>query len=227
MNVNFRGFRVEDDRKIFKLTATRNLDTPLIKSTKLPPASKAGGVGGGLAYDTVTKRPYYSDGFTWFPIGTGVVGGSSIESYGFVKIGAQSIIPNTPTIINPWESVSLPVYSTIPQWNLATGVYTASTDESLSLGVNISWSKGVSHLGDRTLRVRFQPLGVGPIFTVREMTTQANPNINVETTQELYTHVQLKSNDKIFTEVDHTASTTISLSGGKNKAISGYRVSLS
>lgn len=217
----FRGLKVERDIRVTDSHTENRHQIPLIRSDNLPPPTWAG-IGGGLAYDLVTQRPYYSDGFTWFPIGKGSSG--TVESYAFIKDGDQSVPRVTDTVVTLWEIGSSSTYHTLSGWDLATGIYSAPRDEVLTLEVNVSWAAGVSNLGDRALRVEHMPLGI-PVWTiVKEVITQADPDLRVETTQECDIHLEISQGDAVRITVEHDAPIPVIVGGGVHTSVSGFRV---
>lgn len=219
----FRGFGIERDSQVKNLRSTSHLQIPEIISTDNPPGYLPG-VGGGIAYDLVTQRPYYSDGFTWFPIGTGTIG--TVGSYSFVKDGIQSIPRATDTTIIMWDITSSNVYHSLPGWNLVTGVYTALIDEVLTLEVNISWSAGVSNLGDRTLKIQHMVFGSGIWTDIKKVRTQADPDLRIQTTQECQIHARISTGDSIRVTVEHDAPIPVSIAEGSCTSISGFRINV-
>ena len=216
----FRGLRVERDIRVTDSHTDGRQQIPLIKSNDLPPPTWAG-IGGGIAYDVVTKVPYYSDGFTWLPIG-GTVG--TVESYAFIKDHDQVIPRATDSPIAMWESTSSTTYHTIPGWDLNGGIYSAPRDEDLTIEANISWTAGVSNLGDRILRVEHMTVGV-PVWTiVKEVVTQADADLKVETTQECQMHLRISQGDAVRVTVEHNSPIPVKIGGGVHTSLSGFRV---
>ncbi len=221
--IGFRGLRIEKDAKIDNFRVTNRHQLPAILSTSQPPGHWPG-VGGGIAYDLVTRRPYYSDGFIWLPMGSGAPG--TVGSYSFIKDGVQLIPRVVNTTITLWEISSSDVYHTLLGWNLLTGIYTALVDEVLTLEVNISWSAGVSNLGDRTLRIQHMKFGVPGWVTIKQVRTQADPDIRVQSTQECQIHAKISQGDSIRVTVEHNASISVSIASGLCTSISGFRVNV-
>lgn len=219
----FRGQKVEVDRVSYVSRATRHHGLPYINSLELPPGF-IGGVGGGIAWDVTTKRPYHSDGFTWFPIGGGAPG--TVTSYSQIKDGVQIIPSKTPFILADWDISTSPVYHTIPEWDLTTGIYTAGDTEIVSIQANISWAGNVSNLGNRILRIQFFDFSTATTTTVKEAITQADPNLKVDTTQEAAIHISMQAGDRIFIEVEHTAPIPLTICGGDCTSMSGFRVQI-
>lgn len=220
-NRGFKGFRVERNIRADNVRVKERQSIPIIRSDKLPPATWPG-IGGGIAYDIVTQRPYYSDGFTWFPIGANATG--SVDSYAFAKDGDLAISPNTNTVIDMWEITSSDVYHTIPGWNLGLGLFTATENMILTLEVNISWAAGVSNLGDRFLRIEHMKFGSGTWDIIKERVTQADPDLTVETTQTSSIHAKINAGDSIRVAVEHDAPISIVIGGGVHTTISGFKV---
>lgn len=217
----FRGQRMEVDRISYESRATHRHGIPFINSTSLPYGYIAG-VGGGMAWDVVTKRPYHSDGYTWYPIGGGAPG--TVQSYSQIKDGEQILLKNTPTILSNWEIVSSPAYHTISEWNLITGIYTAGSKETISIQANIAWAGGVSNLGNRSLRIQFFDFGTATTSTIKESITQADPDLRVDTTQDVAIHVGMQAGDRVFVEVEHTAPVPLIICDGDCTSLSGFRV---
>ncbi len=219
----FRGQKIEVDRVSYESRATHHHGIPYIDSTNLPPGFIAG-VGGGMAWDVATKRPYHSDGFTWFPIGGGSPG--TVRSYSQIKDGDQVLLKNTPTILSDWDISASPAYHTIPEWNLITGIYTAGDSEDVSIQANIAWAGGVSNLGNRILRIQFFDFSTATSSTIKEAITQADPDLRVDTTQDAAIHVGMQAGDRIFVEVEHTAPVPLTICGGDCTSLSGFRVQI-
>lgn len=217
----FRGFGIEKDQEFANFRVTNRHQLPAIRSANQPPGHWPG-VGGGIAYDIDTFLPYYSDGYKWYPIGAGATG--TVESYTFIKNTSQIIPVSVETTISMWEASSLDTYHTIPGWNLISGIYTAFRDEVLTLEVNIAWESGISNLGDRTLRVQHMKFGIPVWNTIKEVSTQADPDMSVETTQECQIHAQISQNDSIRIAVEHDAPVPIVIATGIHTSIAGFRI---
>lgn len=221
----FRGFKIEKDSvHIEDFRVSNRHQLPAILSNEQPPGHLPG-VGGGIAYDLVTKRPYYSDGYTWLPVGANVLTGT-VGSYSFLKDGVQPVPINTEVTISPWEIISADVYHSLPGWNLTTGIYTASVEEVLTLEVNISWSAGVSNLGNRILKIQRMKSGSGIWDTIKESVTQADPDLSVKTTQECQIHAKIFTGDSIRIMVAHGAPVPIFIAKGLCTSVSGFRVNV-
>lgn len=197
---------------------------PFIKSTSLPPNLIAQ-AGAGLAYDSVTQRVYYNNGQMWIPLAPAGSLPGSVFSYAFIKDLAKTILPNTTTIVDGWTITPSPPNhdNTGGGWNLATGIYTATTTQTLSLNVDLSWAAGISNLGVRSLEIVYKPLAGIPIVA-RRADTQADPAIAVDTTQETSTFISMFPGDICWIQVSHTAPINLVLSAGNKNAISGIRI---
>lgn len=194
-----------------RTTFTRTtLLLPSMKSTS-PPPNFVPGVGGSLYYDTVTRRIYYDDGTSVIPIGFQAPGTS--ESYNIVKSGDVTVPPSTQVDLAGWTVAGSPTFHTLPEWNLATGIYTASTAQSLTINVNIAWSAGVSNLGNRYMAVLYQPASTPGWTPIKAVSTQADPNLFVETTQECSTTAKLSTGDQIKVVVYHDAPLSLTING--------------
>lgn len=224
MSNGFRGFGIERESNLTDLKVDRILKLPYIDSLNLPRPIEATD-GGGIAYDRTTQRVYYSDGTSWFPIESGG-GGSSVESYGFIKDGTQFIPTGVESVVSSWQTPS-GVYQTLSGWDLTTGVYTAMTMQDISVQANISWSAGVSNLGNRTLKLQHSASGPGgPWTTVKEVITQADPNLNVSTTQEYQFNTRLGAGESLRVAVEHDAPIGLAIEETLETSLSGFRVTM-
>lgn len=219
---SFRGFGIERDQPNFSsVTVNEQFRIPLILSTD-PPQANLVGVGGGIAYDTVTQRPYFSNGTVWAPINTGGTG--TTESYSIIKGAALAVPTSTETAIAGLTIAGSATYHTITGWNLASGVYTAPTNSSIVIQVNLAWTAGVSNLGDRSMRIQYRLGGIGAWNTVKEVITQGDPDINVETTQEAQISLRVLAGDEVRIAVFHDSPIPITVAGGNHTSVSGVRV---
>ncbi len=216
-----KGFGIEKGDVIKNLRVTDRSILPAISSANLPPPVLHGS-GGGIAYDLITNRPYYSNGVTWLPFGSG--GGSGGSSYTFIKNTNQRVAPNTDTGVIDWESSSQTVYHTVPEWNLSTGIYTASSNVFLSIAVNLSWSSNSNNLGERILRVQYRQGGTIAWITIKEVKTQVDPNISVETTQECQINLELTTGDAVRISVEQdVAGRSADVASGNHTSVSGLQ----
>ena len=220
----FRGLRIERDTRVNESTTSRNHGVPYIDSTNLPPPFIPG-VGGGISWDVTTKRPYHSDGTTWLPIGSNAPG--TVQSYSQIKNGDLTVNPNTATIVPLWETSSSSVYHTFSEWNLTTGIFTADEDEVITISVNLSWLGGQSNLGNRILRINHFDFDTVTTSTVKESIRQAEPDLEVDTTQEVTVNLSLSAGDRIYVEVEQSAPVAIDIRGGYYTNMSGFRVKTS
>lgn len=179
--------------------------------------------GGGLAFDLTTRQPFYDNGFQWLPIISGGGGGSTVESWSVFKAIDQSIPPLMDTVLTDWSEAGA-VYISLAQWNLATGEYTATVEEDLSITANVSWAEGFTNQGDRYLRVEHLPSGLFVWDIIKEDVTQADPDINMATTQTVSINMHLFAGDKARVTVEHTASINIDVESGSRSTLCGFRI---
>lgn len=117
-----------------------------------------------------------------------------------------------------------PVYMSLPQWNLATGIYTATQAENVYLSVCICWAAGVSNLGTRSLRIEYQASGSGIWQIAAESGKQGEPNTNIETPQACDMNLLLAVGDQVRVTVLHNAPVNLQIAGGVHSAVSGFRI---
>jgi len=220
--IGFKGQSIERSEVKSDVRITEKAQLPLI-DTNNPPPGHYPAVGGGLAYDTFTQQPYYSDGFQWLPFNASSSG--TVASYSFIKTTEQNVPTRTDTVIQNWATPSS-VYHTIPGWDLVNGVYTASKLEILTLKLNISWKSGITNLGDRYLMIQYLQFGGGTWETIKEVITQADPNQDVETTQECAIHARIDIGDAVRVVVMQDSPVDIPLTGNNHTSISGFRVNV-
>lgn len=217
----FRGFGIEKDQPDFSTVSVRSqFSVPLIDISN-PPPGFLHGVGGGLAFDSGSKIVYYSNGTTWLPIASGVAG--TVETFTIIKGAALVIPPSIETAVSGLTVAGSPTYHTIPGWDLATGIYTSPSASAINVQVNLAWSAGISNQGDRSMRIQFRAGGIGAWVTTKEVITQADADINVETTQESQMSLQLSAGDQVRVAVFHNALVPINVAGGNHTSISGFR----
>jgi hypothetical protein len=145
-------------------------------------------------------------------------------SFSFIKSGSQVISPSTPTTLTSWTVAGSNSYHTLPQWNLATGIYTASATETISISPSISWASGISNLGTRILRVVYFNSGTLTTTIVKEDQTQADPSISIPTTQFFTINLLMNANDQVYVQVEHDAPVNLSIMSGYDTTISGLRI---
>ncbi len=189
------------------LSASNNLLIPVATIAGLGAPVK-----GEIGYNVTDNKIYYANGVQWLPISSGVtpVSGNS-SSFSLVKNTVQTILPSTPTVLTSWlDTPQPPFHDQTGNWNLATGVYTATVLSTLTVNVCIAWSAGISNLGYRTVNIFYMPfLGLASI--VKQAMTQANPSTNVETTQETTTTMLMNPGDSCWVGVMHNSSTNLTI----------------
>jgi len=219
----FLGQRILKDEDLTQLQVKNQLRMPYINSTSLPPAY-AEKFGGGIAYDVFTNTPWYSDGITWKPFAA-VLPPGNVQSYSFIAGANQVILPNIITVLNKWSIAGPPpVYTTLPQWNLVLGIYTATQLETLYISVCICWAQSISNLGDRSLRIEYQSSGGGGWQIAAESSRQGEPKTDVETPQVVDMNLLLTAGDQVRITVIHTAPINLQIAGGIHSYSSGFRV---
>ena len=145
-------------------------------------------------------------------------------SYGHIKDGNQNIATTTATTITDWTIAGSAAYHTIGGWDLTTGIYTASVSEKFEIDSDITWSGGVSNLGMRTFRIVFFDDSAATTTVIKEVETQADPDINTDTTQHIHFNLQLDASDTVLLEVEHNAPIALTIAGGIRTTMSGQRV---
>lgn len=222
-SLKYFGHRIQKDFNAQQIQVTEQFSVPHILSTQLPPPFLHDS-GGGLAYDELTKVPWYSDGVTWKPLITTLPPGNT-QSYSFIAGANQVINPGIITPLVMWTTVGpAPVYATLPQWNLGTGIYTATQLETLYISVGIAWAAGISNLGDRFLRLEYQAFGSGIWTMVAEASRQAEPKTDVETPQSYDMNLLLNAGDQVRITVMHTAPINLQIAGGVHSYVAGFRI---
>lgn len=148
------------------------------------------------------------------------------KTYSILKNGNQSIFPNVNTVLSGWSVAPSPPFSdNTGNWNLITGVYLASQPSTLNISVALSWAGGISNLGNRTVRIIYQPFAGLP-FIAKESVTQADPNTNVATTQETAITLKMNIGDEAWIEVRHNAPINLDISGGNTTTCTGAEVKI-
>jgi hypothetical protein len=210
---------------------------------------------GKIGYDTTSGGLYYNRAGTWTEFGiagitgpqgvtgptgptgpqgiqgiqgiqgpTGATGGVKMFNFCFIKDGDLSVTGSTDTVLTNW--IYPPPYSSIPEWNPVTGVYTSSENCFTTFSYDISWKAYVSNLGIRYLRIKRYDALAMTTSVVKECSTQADANIGVDTTQETTIHLDLKMGDQVWAEVYHTlpSSYTLIISGGVTTTLAGFKL---
>ena len=187
------------------------LGMPIINSNKL---SAAKGTLGSIAFDTVTSRTweYYRTGPSpnWRPIGSGGTAGENFD-FSLKKSGTQNILSTTETVITSFTTGAPYFDNTSGGWNAGTGVYTADAiPHSFIISVKMSWIGGISNQGLRRIRIYYKPFGLAEQL-VGEGSTQANPNLNDPTPQEVFAGVSMSPGDQVYVKAYHTAPVQLTL----------------
>jgi len=187
------------------------LGMPIINSNKL---SDAKGTLGSIAFDTVTARTweYYKTGAppNWRPIGSGSSAGETFD-FSLKKSGAQVIPSATETIITSFSTTAPYFDNTSGGWNVGTGVYTAdAVPHSFLITAKMTWMGGTSNQGLRNIRIYYKP-SLGPEVLVGPGSTQANPNLNDPTPQEVFAGVSMSPGDQVYVKAYHTAPVALTL----------------
>jgi hypothetical protein len=196
---------------------------PIINSNSLPPNTLPG-VGSAIAYDKTTKRVYYNNGIIWVPLAVSSSSTGASYSYSFIKNGSKVIAPGVITIVADWTILPTPPYhDNTSDWNLISGIYTASVDQTVSFNLDIAWEGGISNLGFRTVQVIYKPSAGVPMIA-KSSSTQADPATNVDTTQETSTILKMFAGDQAWIEVVHSAPVNLTLSSGITNSISGIKI---
>ena len=218
-----KGMRLSRDMVSDTAVATETQYLPVINSNSLPPNTLPG-VGSAIAYDKITKRVYYNNGIVWVPLAVSSSSTGASYSYSFIKNGSKTIAPNVVTIVDGWTILPSPPYhDNTSDWNLISGVYTASADQTLSLNLDIAWEGGVSNLGFRTVQIIYKPSAGVPMIA-KSSSTQADAATNVDTTQETSTILKMFAGDQTWIEVVHSAPVSLTLSSGITNSISGTKI---
>lgn len=218
----FNGSSLIKNDTVNQIQVSQQFKLPFISSTKLPPSFLSPS-GGGLAYDVVSKTVWYCNGQVWQPVAASLPPGNA-ESFSFILGMNLGIFPNSDIALTGWSIAGSPAYSSIAQWNLGTGVYTATGNEYLYISVSVEWLAGISNLGTRYIRIEYRPSGGGPWNIVAESKIQASPDQNIATTQTSELSLQLSPGDQARVTVFHNAPLGLQISGGVNTYLSGLRL---
>lgn len=176
-------------------------------------------VTGDIAFDSTTGKVwwYTGVGLGWqtFSAGTGIA-----VQYSIRKTFTQNIPSGVHTVLTGWDASALP-FVALPDadWDLTTGVYTASVNTTISVNISLAWSPG-SNYGIRTLRI------VHNGVMVKSTSTQADPNAAIETTQEVSMTLNLVAGNTFYVDVYHDAPTPLDISNNDKTTISGVRVNV-
>jgi hypothetical protein len=209
---------------------------------------------GATGYDPISGDLYYNQNGTWVllsgsvgttgPTGPAGVAGPSgaigptggmgptgptgpngyiVENYGLMKTVNQIIPTATWDTLYGFTGAPLP-YSTLPNWTVASGIYTATQIETVTFHVDISWSAHESNQGKRYMRLMYDPIGAGAPFSVKQTNTIPDSYKGIETTQEMASTLDLNPGDSVFVQVYHDAPTSLSIQGGNSTTICGLRI---
>lgn len=211
------GQRVEIGAFLTSAVITDSLTTPKFDITKNPKVQPAGSI----AWDINSNLPYYSNGSQWvsFSVGSGLS-----KAFSLALGSPLSVLPSTPTVLAQWSTSSDPSFFTIPEFNTSTGVYTAASPQTLTINASVSWSGGISNLGDRYLQLMFYKYSTGITYTSKENVRQAEPKINVNTVQDLSGSFKLSTGDQVWVQVMHTAATSLTISSGTDTTVNGMKM---
>jgi hypothetical protein len=213
------SFSIIHDSDVRYLTASDNLQIPVASISGLGAPVK-----GEVGYNTLDNKIYYANGVIWQPISIGGGGGGNTTSFSLVKNSVQIISPTVQTILTDWSSTPQPPFhDQTGNWNLSTGVYTASVLSTLTINACIAWSAGINNLGYRTVNIFYKPVA-GLSSILKQTMTQANPSTNVETTQETTTTALMNPGDQIWVSVMHNSNTNLNISNSISTTLSGILI---
>lgn len=213
------SFRVFNDIYPSNVRVGNIIHLPLLNKNAPPPVYTTG-----IGYEVTTNSLYYCDQLSWKPISVTSSGGpTSTQSFAFIKGANQNIPPSVETIVADWSIAGSPTYSSLPQWDLSTGIYTATAVESLYLSVDATWIGGVTNQGNRILRIKYQP-NLGVPSTIRQGDTQADANVSIPTTQSLSGCLALQPGDQVWISAFQNSNVAIPVGSSLQTAISGFRI---
>lgn len=148
------------------------------------------------------------------------------KSFSLLKDINQVILPGVNTILTNWAVVPSPPYhDNTGNWNALTGIYTATTNITLTIDVTMSWLGGISNLGNRVLRIIYQPFAGLPMVA-KEAVTQADANTAVATTQEATICLLMDVGDEAWIEVSHSAPVNLTVASGNVTTTSGIEIKI-
>jgi hypothetical protein len=191
---------------------------PYITSLAPPPALVAT-QGGGLAFDYITKRVYYCDGFIWIPLDAG--GGTSTTSFfQYTSANSRAIPDNTITVLGTLSQTPTNIPpSPIPGFNLGTGVYTATVPVAVDIDCTVSWLG--SNIGRRDIFIN-KFTSIGAINSVILRTTiEPSSSIIINGTQSAKTIVFLSAGDQLWVSVQQNSGSPVTILGDPFFSISG------
>lgn len=208
------NFRIRNDSINTDLGITGTLSIPKYSSLSLPPTHPAGSV----IYDNTSQRLYYSDGNMFIPLQQAGASGTNIDSFSIILNTDQNIISGVETTL--LDFIAPVPYSTVPEWNLGSGVYTANTLQKTNFSVNVEWSGGVTNLGKRYIRIYLN----GGVQPVKEESTQADPNKLIPTSQNTSVTLTLSPGDYVEIKVFQDSGLAIPITQGFRSGISGFKI---
>ena len=205
-----RSFSVKRDIQGDNLRMFESNVLPIVAAPPFPD-NIISGVGGGLIYESNTKSVYYNNGTMWVKLLTAGSLPGSANTYSLALALDMSIPTATSTTITGWSiPTEPPFHEDTSQWNLVTGVYTATSDQSLQVNAEVTWD--TINLGERTLNVIYSP-AVGPTVIAKSSTIQPTPANSITTVQNVSVVVKLTTGDQCYVTVSHNAPTNISILG--------------
>ena len=158
----------------------------------------------------------------WTPLqNAGGVPGSSL-SYSLIKNLPQVITPGVSTPLTNFLSTPPPYHDNTAIWNAASGILTAPSSITLSIIASITWSAGISNLGNRVFKIMYKPAS-SPVIEAKVVETQADANKNATTTQEASITLEMNTGDTAWVEVYHNAPIPLTISGGNETTLTGVR----
>lgn len=204
------SFRIFNDDSPSNLFMRETLRVPNIGHTAAPGSS------GNVFYDPSTQLLYYSTGMANVPLQTG--GGLITNIDGFsLSLNAPINIPSgVPTILSGF-SAAVP-YSTIPDWNIATGMYTATVQQKATFFVALGWGEGITNQGTRTVSIL---LNSNPVIT---SSTQAVPDKSKPTPQIAIVTLALNPGDQVQIQAFQDSGVGIPIKAGPYTIVSGSKL---
>lgn len=214
------NFRVSKNVKVDVSKISSQAQIPVIPTAKFSTP-----ISGGILYEPTFEKIYFGTGTQWKQINGGGGSGNS-TSFSLIKSGEEIIIPATDTIISNWTNLPSPPYhDNTSDWDIMSGIYTATESSTLFITVNIAWKAGINNLGDRIVKILYKN-GVNPPVVVKESATQADANTSVETTQDTSIALALLIGDQVWVEVRHTSPVNLVISTGNHTSISGIKMNV-
>jgi hypothetical protein len=215
------NFAIEYSLNLDALNVMGILQVPYIKSGFLGQTPYARTQGGLIGFDIDTRKMWQqtNQGPGWIPIGGGSSGAGMTIDYSLKKSASQSITSGLYTTLGSW-SAATPYFDNTNLWNLGSGVYQADIPHFLMINANVAWQGGITNQGRRTLQVIYKPLAQ-PEQILKEVSTQADADLNEETTQECSTGASLGTGDQIYVKVYQDSGLAINISS--QSTLAGHR----